>query len=105
MTGQMSTARELVFRERPRILAFLAANGARDVHLFGSLARSDDDPLSDVDLLVRLDEGRSAGGELLRVLGLSEELSKLLQTRVHVVTRRTLRPEVRETALAEAVPL
>jgi uncharacterized protein len=105
MTGKASTARELLARERPRILAFLAANGARDVHLFGSLARSDDDPLSDVDLLVRLDEQRSAGSELLRVLALSDELSELLQTRVHVVTLRTLRPEVRETAIAEAVPL
>jgi predicted nucleotidyltransferase len=61
--------------------------------------------LSDVDLLVRLDEPLSAGGELLRVLGLSEELSTLLRARVHVATLGTLRPAVRERALAEAVPL
>ena len=105
MASDASTTRELVRRERPRILEFLASHGARDVRLFGSLARGDDDPLSDIDLLVELDETRSAGGELLRVLGLSEELSKLLEARVDVATLRTLRPDVREIALAEAVPL
>ena len=105
MAAQFSTAREVLFRERSRILEFLAANGARDVRLFGSLARNDDDGSSDIDLLVQLDGTRSQGGELLSLLGLSEELSNLLQARVHVVTPRTLRPEVRDSALAEAVPL
>jgi predicted nucleotidyltransferase len=47
---------------------------------------------------------RSAGSELLEVLGLSEELSELLDARVDVVTPRTLRREVRALALAEALP-
>lgn len=98
-------SREIVRRERTRILAFLSARGARDVRVFGSVARGEDDELSDIDLLVDLEGERSAGGELLEVLGLSEELSQLLATRVDVVTPRTLRPEVRELALAEAVPL
>jgi len=105
MPGQVPRPREVVRRERSRIVAFLTARGARDVRVFGSVARGDDDDRSDIDLIVDLDGERSAGSELLEVLGLSEELSELLGARVDVVTPRTLRPEVREPALAEAVPL
>jgi predicted nucleotidyltransferase len=94
-----------VRRERSRIVEFLAARGANGVRVFGSVARGEDDARSDIDLLVDLDGERSPGSELLEVLGLSEELSELLHARVDVVTPRTLRPEVRELALAEAVPL
>ena len=92
-------------RERSRIVTFLTERGARDVHLFGSAARGEDTDRSDIDLLVNLDGDRSPGAELLEVLGLSEELTALLDARVDVVTARTLRPEVREPVLAEAVPL
>jgi len=96
---------ELVRRERASIVAFLATRGARDVRIFGSVARDEDDEQSDIDLLVEFEAERSTGGELLALLGLSEELSTLLGGRVNVVTSRTLRPDVRERALAEAVPL
>jgi predicted nucleotidyltransferase len=105
MSNRLSDSRDLVRRERARIVDFLASRGARDVRLFGSIAREEDDDRSDIDLLVELEEERTAGGELLAVLGLSEELSRLLGTRVDVVTPRTLRPEVRASVLAEAVPL
>jgi len=42
---------------------------------------------------------------LLAVLELSEELSHLVGERVDVVTARTLRGDVRDAAVAEAVPL
>lgn len=96
---------ELLRRERHRILEFLAKRGAREVHVFGSIARGEDVGRSDIDLLIELPDGASAGGELLTVLGLSEELSELLGVHVDVVTERTLRSDVRERALAEAVPL
>lgn len=105
MPGEEMSPGDVVRRERSRILAFLAARGARDIRLFGSVARGEDDDKSDIDILVDLDEEQSPGTELLTVLGLSEELSELLDTRVDVVTPRTLRPEIRELALAEAVPL
>ena len=86
-------------------MAFLTERGARDVRVFGSVARGEDDDRSDIDLLVELEGERSAGTELLEVLGLSVELSELLDARVDVVTPRTLRPDVRDVALADAVPL
>lgn len=97
--------RELLRRERDRILEFLAQRGVREVYVFGSVARGEDVGRSDIDLLIELPDEASAGGELLTVLGLSEELSELLGVRVDVATARTLRSDVRERALAEAVLL
>lgn len=97
--------RDALREHRSRILSLLEARGVRDVRMFGSLARGDEDEQSDIDLLVELPNGGSAGGELLMALGLSEELSRLVHSRVHVATPRMLRDEVREAALAEAVPL
>ncbi|SRR6266545_6462722 len=99
------TSHELLRRERDRILALLAQRGIREVQVFGSVARGEDTGRSDIDLLVELPDNESLGGELLTVLGLSEELSELLGTRVDVATARVLRSSVRERALAEAVPL
>lgn len=82
----------------------LNQRGADDVRVFGSVARGEDEPESDIDLLVEL-RGDSPGDELLTVLELSELLTSLIGARVDVVTARSLRPEVRELAVAEAVPL
>jgi predicted nucleotidyltransferase len=97
--------REVLREHRSAILALLAERGARDVRVFGSLARGDDDVQSDIDLLIELPNPGSVGAELLTALGLAEELSQLVRARVGVATPRTLRDEVRDAALAEAVPL
>jgi predicted nucleotidyltransferase/DNA-binding XRE family transcriptional regulator len=76
--------------------------GAGNVRVFGSVARGEDGPDSDVDLLVDFDvEARGA----LPLVRLRRELSDLLHERVDVVNAGLLRPEVAEHALAEAVPL
>lgn len=97
--------RDVLRRERSRILSLLEERGVQDVRVFGSLARGDDDEQSDIDLLVELPQEESAATELLTVLGLSEELTGLVGARIDVVTPRTLRDGVREAAIAEAVPL
>lgn len=82
----------------------LARHGVKDVRVFGSVARGDDEPDSDIDLLVELQGERSSGGELLEVLELSELLSALVGAGGR--RYRTLPTlEVRDLALAEAVPL
>ncbi|MFL5952485.1 MAG: nucleotidyltransferase family protein [Gaiellaceae bacterium] len=85
------------------MLELIDRRGGRDVRLFGSLARGDDDVESDIDLIIELPDAGSAGAELLAVLGLSEELSALTGVRVDVVTPGSLLDEVRHDALAEAV--
>ncbi len=75
------------------------------MRVFGSVARGEDEPGSDIDLLIELQGERTSGGELLEVLELSDLLSAVVGTRVDVVTARSLRPEVRQPAVAEAIPL
>jgi len=99
------TSRELLEREHDRIVQLLADRGATAVRIFGSVARGEDEADSDIDLIIELPNESSAGSELMTALGLSEELSRLVGSRVDVVTPRLLRAEVREAALAEAVPL
>jgi predicted nucleotidyltransferase len=69
--------------------------------VFGSVARGDADDLSDLDLLVDLDHGRS----LMDLGGLLMDLQAQLNIRIDVATERIMRPDIRERALSEAVPL
>jgi predicted nucleotidyltransferase len=82
----MSASGTLTFSDlqaqRERILAVAARHGASDVRVFGSIARGEGGPDSDVDVLVTLDPGRT----LLDLGGLQFELESLLGRRVDVVT-------------------
>jgi predicted nucleotidyltransferase/DNA-binding XRE family transcriptional regulator len=100
-----SPIRELVQRERRQIFDVLARSGARNPRLFGSVARGEDDVGSDVDLLVDFAPDESPAAQLMTVLGLTEQLTQLLELRVDVVSPATLRPEVLERAQRETVPL
>jgi uncharacterized protein with HEPN domain len=60
----------VVKAKRSEILRLAAQHGARNVRVFGSLARGQADPDSDLDLLVEMDEGRS----LLGLVGLWQDL-------------------------------
>ena len=78
-----------------------AKHGARNVRVFGSVARGEADQRSDVDLLVDMDPGRS----LLDLGGLLTDLRELLGCPVDVVTEKGLRRRIRERVLKEAVPI
>lgn len=101
----MATERVLgmIAAHRGRIDSLLARYGARNPQVFGSVARGDASQISDLDLLVVLDP--SGGNPLLRVAGLAEELSELLQMRVDVVADELLKAAVSASAHADAVPL
>ena len=96
----MITKRELVAKHREAILALAAKYGATDVWIFGSVARGEDDEASDVDLLVKMEEGSSLFemGELLM------DLRDLLGCKVDVISEhKDLRPHFRENVLRDAV--
>jgi predicted nucleotidyltransferase len=95
------TLSELRTTRRDSILATAEKYGARNVRVFGSVARGDSTAASDIDLLVDLQPGRS----LMDLGGLLMELEDQLHCGVDVATVRMLRPEIREQALADAVPL
>ena len=86
---------------RAGILRIAERRGARDVRVFGSVARGDGTPDSDVDFLVDMEPGRS----LLNLGGLRVDLRELLGRPVDVVTEAGLRDRIRERVLREALPL
>ena len=95
------TLQELRATRRAEILSLAARRGAHNVRVFGSVARGDSGPASDVDFLVDLEPGRS----LFDLSGLLLDLEAALHTPVDVVTERGLRERIRKRVLSEAVAL
>ena len=85
------------------VLSVLRRYGAANPRLFGSVARGDAGPASDIDILVDLEPG--GGNPLMRIAGMSEELTVMLGVRVDVVCDELLRKRVSATAHAEAIAL
>jgi predicted nucleotidyltransferase len=92
---------ELLEEKREEILSVASEHGARDVRVFGSVARGESDRESDIDFLVELEPGRS----LLDLGGLQMDLESLLGCRVDVVTEGGLYWLLRRRILKEAQPL
>jgi predicted nucleotidyltransferase len=88
-------------KHRAEILNLAMRHGVRNVRVFGSFARGEERPGSDLDLLVTLGEGRS----LLDLVGLKQDLEDLVHRPVDVVTEKALSPYLRESVLSEAVLL
>jgi uncharacterized protein len=91
----------LLRERRAEILEIAAKYGAHNVRIFGSVARDEAGPDSDIDVLVDLESGRT----LLDHAGLMLDLEQLLGRKVDVAVDGGLRERVRERVLAEAVPL
>ena len=91
----------LLTQNREALLALAERRGLRNVRVFGSMARGDDDPNSDVDLLVDAPPGTSA----LALCGLAIDAERLLDKPVDVVTEGFLHPSMRERVFNESVPL
>lgn len=92
---------ELHERFREAILRIAREHGATNVRIFGSVARGEAGPESDVDFLVDLEPGRS----LFDLGVLLMDLQHLLGCRVDVATMAGLRPAIRSSVLKDSVPL
>ena len=94
-------AGEILGEKRTEILRIAAMHGARNVRVFGSVARGEEGEGSDVDLLVEIEKGRS----ILDLGSLQMDLQEMLGVPVDVVEEGGLRPSLRERILSEAVSL
>lgn len=92
---------EAVKTKREEIRRIAARHGAINVRLFGSVARGEAKPESDVDLLVDVTTQTSSWFPV----GLVLDLEELLGRRVEVITERALNKDLREIVLREAIPL
>ena len=93
---------ETVLREkRDEVLRVALKHGARNVRVFGSVARGQAGAQSDIDLLVTMEPGRS----LLDHAAMWLEIQELLGYEVDVVSEGGLKPRIRERVLEEARPL
>jgi predicted nucleotidyltransferase len=97
----MGNLRDRLFRHRDEVHRLVVEYHAADPRVFGSVARDEATDSSDVDLLV--DFTPEAG--LLDEIGLRLALADLLHTDVDVVASDTLRGDLRDRILREAVPV
>jgi len=88
-------------QRRSAVLATAGRHGASNIRVFGSVARGEDGPGSDVDLLIDLAPGRG----LFTLGALERELSQVLGSPVDVAPSDSLRPKLKVEAEAEAIPL
>ena len=92
---------KLLQEKRNEILRISKLHGVLNVRLFGSLARGEERPDSDIDFLVDLEKGRT----ILDLGGLLMDLQHLLGHKVDVVTEKGLHWYIKDKILKEARPL
>ena len=95
------SAMSLLTEHRDQIRQLASRHGADDVRVFGSHARGQQHPESDLDLLVKL----RAGSSLLDQIALQQDLEDLLGIPVDVVVEGGLSPHLSRRIQAEAISL
>ncbi|HEX8065923.1 MAG TPA: helix-turn-helix domain-containing protein [Thermoleophilaceae bacterium] len=99
--ARIGTHERALARHRSRVIAAGRRHGARNLRVFGSIARGQERGESDVDLLVDLDPGRT----LVDLAGFRREVADILGVEVDAATEDMLKPRARKRVLAEAQPL
>jgi uncharacterized protein len=97
----LNTLEHLRLHHRTAILQLAEKHGMSNVKIFGSVARGDDGPNSDIDFLVSPLHGRGLGDRC----SFWNDLEDLLHKKVDVINERTLFWFIRPAILAEAKPL
>ena len=90
-----------VRRKRRDLVAAAAAHDVTNLRVFGSVARGEDRPDSDVDLLADFPPGLSLFG----LSRLEADLEGILGTRVDLIPAADLKPDVRERVESDLITL
>ena len=80
-------------------IAFL--HGAKNIKIFGSVARGEQNQNSDVDFIVEMEKGKT----VLNRIALMQDLKKLLGQDVDVVTYKSLKEKIKNSLIKDAVEL
>lgn len=99
--GQLGPIADRLRQRRRSILDTARRRGVSKVRVFGSVARGEATPTSDLDLLVELKPGRT----LLDLAGFRREVAELLDLPVDVATPDMFKDRLRDEVLEEALPL
>jgi predicted nucleotidyltransferase len=98
----MASQLEVLQQQRSAILALARQQGVTGVRVFGSVARQEETPDSDIDFLVT---GMESGRDLIDFIEFKSDLERLFARKVEVVFEKGLYWYVRDRILAEAVAL
>lgn len=93
--------KDVLQEKRDLILTVAEKYGITNVRIFGSAARLEDGPTSDLDLLVDFEEGRS----LFDLIGFKQEMEDLLHISIDVVTENAIHWCLKKDILNEAILL
>ncbi|MDP2858858.1 MAG: nucleotidyltransferase family protein [Bacillota bacterium] len=83
------------------LAALCRRHGIQRLRVFGSAARGEDRPDSDLDLLVRFAETKS----LIEIVRIERDLAEYFGQSVDLVTEGELSPYIRDEVLTQAAPL
>ncbi len=89
-------------RNREKILELAAECGLKDVRVFGSVARGEERPDSDIDIVVKRIPGPPMG---LKTYGFPAALEDMFHRRIDFVVEPTLHWVIRDEVLQEAKPI
>lgn len=92
------SSKELLRSKRAEILSIAEKYGASNLRLFGSVLRGDDNPESDIDIIVVLEAGRT----LLDLVALEQDLTELIGRQIDVVVEGGISKHIEPHILREA---
>src|SRR5690349_13544711 len=92
---------DIIGDKRDEIIQLASQFGAYNIRVFGSVARGEARPDSDVDFLVQFRPGTS----IWEAVGLWQALGELLNREVDLSTDDTIKPAIKPYALKDATPL
>lgn len=92
---------DLLRENREVILEIALHHGAKEVRVFGSVARGEDDENSDLDLLVSIAPDRN----LYDLIGLQQDIEQFVGRKTNIITDKSINPYLRDAILQEAIAL
>jgi len=94
---------DMTAQQESKLKDFCRGSGIRKLQVFGSVARGDDKPDSDIDLLVEFEPESEV--TLLDLVRMERELSAIMGRKADLLTLDSISPYIREEALSETKTL